>query len=96
LSRYAKRVDANQGDISKAFRDMGCQVLVIGDPVDLLVNISGQNWMVEVKDGSKPKSAQKKTPKQERFFSEWGGAKALVSDVAGVITLVNGVRLAKA
>lgn len=90
--RYAKRIDANQREIINAFEQMGCQVWIIGEPVDLLVNISGDNWLVEVKDGNKSKSAQKKTAQQERFFSDWGGRKALINDVAGVITLVNGVR----
>lgn len=71
--RYALRVDANQTEIISALQSAGAQVEVIGKPVDLLVGINGKFAFFEVKDGNKPKSAQKRTPAQIKFFEKWAG-----------------------
>ncbi len=86
---YAKRIDANQQEIIRAFEALKCQVVVIGQPVDLIVympfNGVWQNVFVEIKDGSKPKSAQKLTRQQIEFFDSWRGAKIVARSVDDVI-----------
>lgn len=71
--RYALRVDANQSQIVSALEVAGATVDVIGKPVDLLVGIRGKIFLMEIKDGKKVKSAQKKTIAQEKFFKRWDG-----------------------
>jgi hypothetical protein len=91
--RYAKRVDANQSEIIAAFERLGCSVIVIGEPVDLVVympwNGVRQNVFVEIKDGSKPPSAQKHTQQQVKFFAEWPGPKVTVRSVDDVLSLLS-------
>ncbi|MBI2725412.1 MAG: hypothetical protein HYX42_04095 [Polaromonas sp.] len=82
MTRYALRVDANQAQIVSALQAAGATVEVIGKPVDLLIGISGRWMMMECKDGQKPKSAQKPTPAQERFFKKWAGYPLAVVDSA--------------
>lgn len=71
MSKYARRVDANQSDIVDALRAVGCFVhdcSAIGDGFpDLLCARAGRLWLVEVKDGSKPPSERRLTPAQHEF-----------------------------
>jgi len=71
--RYALRTDANQTAVISALEAAGATVDVIGKPLDLLVGIRGQFFLLEVKDGAKIKSAQKPTKAQDRFFKRWYG-----------------------
>ena len=71
--RHAARVDANQGQVVSALLAAGAIVEVIGLPTDLLVGFRWKLFLLEVKDGAKVKSAQKKTPLQERIFSKFAG-----------------------
>jgi Holliday junction resolvase len=71
----AARTDANQVEIVAALRKAGAKVYVSssfgkGFP-DLLALYQGQLFMLEVKDGSKPPSAQKLTKDQEKFHADW-------------------------
>jgi len=76
--RRAARRDANEGDIIKAMRAEGAYVKVINDEglFDLLVAYTGPNGfqhtlLIEVKDGSKPPSARRLTPAEQKFHDEW-------------------------
>ena len=93
--RYAKRIDANQAEIIKAFAGLHCQVCIIGQPVDLIVymplNGVWQNVLVDIKDGSKPKSAQKLTRQQIEFFDSWRGAKVIIRSIDDVLSTYSGV-----
>lgn len=71
--RYALRIDANQEQVILALEAAGATVEVIGKPVDLLVGFRGEFLLMEIKDGAKVKSAQKKTALQERIFSKFAG-----------------------
>jgi hypothetical protein len=73
MTRYALRVDANQTAVISALRAAGATVEVVGKPLDLLVGIRNQFILIEVKDGSKVKSAQKPTMAQQEFFKRWAG-----------------------
>ena len=92
----AGRVDANQPEIVKAFRDLGCTVAITsnvrdGFP-DIVVGIHGINVLVEIKDGSKPPSKRKLTPDEQQWHDTWKGGVVIVESVEDVITLVNNLR----
>jgi Holliday junction resolvase len=80
--RRAAKVDANQAAVVKALRRVGCSVqslAAVGAGVpDLLVGRNGRTFLLEVKDGSKVKSAQKLTPAQVDWHSTWKGAPVVV------------------
>jgi hypothetical protein len=87
----AARTDANQVAIVEALRAVGAKVYVSssfgqGFP-DLVCLYRGRLSLLEVKDGSKPPSAQKLTPEQVRFHAEWDG---------GPVHVVNSVEAALA
>lgn len=80
--RQRARIDANQKDIVAALRAIGCDVLHLhqigkGAP-DVLVGYRGKCLLLELKDGSKPKAAQKLTPDEQRFHDSWRGQIAVV------------------
>lgn len=84
----AKRVDANQPEIVKAYRDLGfsvysCAPMGKGFP-DLVVGIHGITDLVEVKDGDKPPSGRKLTPDQVTFFNDWKGSVRVVNNIDDV------------
>jgi hypothetical protein len=75
--RTAARVDRNQKEIMAWLKNHGYSVQSLaqigkGCP-DLLVGKFGQNYLIEVKDGAKTKSAQRLTKAQGKFHSEWKG-----------------------
>jgi Holliday junction resolvase len=75
--RIRARVDANQKKIVAQLRGIGCSVLHThqlgkGAP-DIIVGYNFNNYLIEIKDGSKPKAQQKLTPDEVRFQSEWKG-----------------------
>ena len=41
--------------------------------------------VIEIKDGDKPKSAQKLTPDEEKWHSEWQGEVAVINSVDAVL-----------
>ena len=83
MSKYARRIDANQNDRVAALRACGAVVRVVtqGDGIpDLLVGYRGYTLLLEVKDGSKPPSARTLTEAEQKFFDEWrGGMVAIVN-----------------
>ena len=83
MSKYARRIDANQNDIVAALRACGAVVRVVtqGDGIpDLLVGYRGYTLLLEVKDGSKPPSARTLSEAEQKFFYEWRG---------GIVAIVN-------
>ncbi|MEQ1067238.1 hypothetical protein ABLB96_15100 [Acinetobacter sp. XH1741] len=75
--RRAAKVDANQTEIVKALRQVGASVQSLastgkGCP-DLLVGFRGTNYLMEIKDGQKVKSARKLTPDQIEWHESWRG-----------------------
>ncbi len=90
-------MDENQKAITNALRGMGCKVFITsalgsGFP-DLLLGISDKfDFLVEIKDGSKPPSAQKLTPAEEKFHADWGFCTIIIRSVEEAIEFVNKVR----
>ena len=79
--RRRAKADANQPEIVKALRQRGATVLMTHQlssgqtqcGLDLLVGSQGIDQRVEIKDGSKPKSAQKLTPPEQNECDTWKG-----------------------
>jgi len=73
--KYGARVDANQGEIVAAARAVGAEVQFLhsvgGGCPDLLVAFHGQWYVVEVKDGAKPPSARKLTPREVTWHEKF-------------------------
>lgn len=77
MVRRAARRDANHKDVGDYLRDLGWSVLDLADLGDGCPDyaVSKPNWaaLVEVKDGSKPPSARKLTPKEQKVKDDWQG-----------------------
>lgn len=91
--RRAARTDANHGEVTKALRKCGWSVLPIhtlgkGAP-DLLVGAGYQNFLLEVKDGTKPPSAQKLTPDEEQFHRKWYGSVFVVTSAEDAVNQIS-------
>lgn len=81
----AAKIDANQNEIVDALRKAGCSVQILsgvgkGCP-DILVGRGGRNYLLEIKDGNKPKSAQKLTPDQVEWHDKWSGSVFTVNSI---------------
>ncbi len=77
------RADHNQNEIVAALEAIGCTVYKIGRPVDLVVGRGAKNWLIDCKS-----KTGKKTPFQERFFTEWKGQVRIVRSAQEAIDLV--------
>ena len=90
--RRAAKVDANQPEIVQAYRDAGATVEHLhaagGGCPDLLVGYRGVNFLVEVKDGSKPPSKQQLTPDQVKWHFHWRGDKHIVNSIAQALAVI--------
>ena len=91
--RRAAKVDANQAEIVQALRQIGATVQSLaavgnGCP-DLLVGFRGKNWLLEIKDGNKPPSAQALTPHQVEWHRVWQGRVVVVNSVESAIAAIN-------
>ncbi len=77
MGRRAARIDANQNEIVTMLRKMGYSVAITSDCgkgfPDIVVGRSGRNYLFEIKDGSKPPSAQKLTEAEQQFCDNWKG-----------------------
>lgn len=83
--RYADVRDTNESDIVDALRGIGCDVQVIGKPVDLLVGYRCKNFLIEVKaEGTYYKGTQE----QRDFIREWRGQVRVVYTAEEAIKLV--------
>lgn len=96
MSRFARRVDANQAAVVEAFRAAGASVLhlhAVGDGCpDLLIGLAGVDVQVEVKDGRKVPSARKLTPAEARHHATWRGRPiAVVESAQDALALVSRV-----
>lgn len=88
--RRAARVDDNQPEIVKAFRDLGWYVLIISqlkNCCDIMVSKNGRTIAVEIKDGSKPPSKQKLSSGELKFKDEWQGEYLLITCIDDVLNI---------
>ena len=89
--KYAK-VDANHTQVVSALRAAGASVqslAAVGKGVpDLLVSFNGVNLLMEVKDGNKPKSAQKLTEDQIKWHGAWQGPVCIVDGPGAALRMI--------
>ena len=90
--RRAAKVDANQTEIVKALRSVGASVQSLastgkGCP-DLLVGIRGENFLIEVKDGDKVKSARKLTGDQVVWHDSWRGQVSIAENIDDALNII--------
>ena len=82
--KYAASVDLNQQEIIDALKEIGCSVVAIGNPVDLLCGYRSHNFLLEVKrPGQKPR-----TPLQKKFLADWRGQVRVVETAEEAVELV--------
>lgn len=86
------RTDDNQAEIVMALRQIGATVTVLsqvglGCP-DIVVGLRGNNYLLEVKDGTKSLSRQKLTPAETRWHQAWQGQVVIVTSVEEAIRTV--------
>ena len=87
-----KRADRNQPEIVESLRGAGCAICYLhtvgaGCP-DILVSIDDQVFLIEIKDGAKPPSAQALTPAQVKWHAEWKAKVHIVNSVAAALAVV--------
>ena len=75
--RRRAKVDDNQREITEALRLAGASVAPThmvgrGFP-DFVVGYRAKNFLLEIKDGSKPMSQRKLTPDEQKFHDAWKG-----------------------
>ena len=91
----AARSDDNQPAVVSALRGVGATVehlhRVGGGCPDLLVGYRGVNYLLEVKDGGKPPSAQKLTPFQELWHQDWRGHVVIVNSPAAALAAIGAI-----
>lgn len=95
--RRAAKVDDNQSTIVKALRDVGATVQTLhavgqGCP-DIIAGYRGINYMIEIKDGSKPPSARKLTQDQLDWHAGWRGSVNVVCSVDDALAVIGAVKI---
>lgn len=90
--RRAAKIDDNQREIVDALEKIGCSVTSLaavgkGCP-DIIVGYLGSNYLLEIKDGSKPPSKRGLTEDQEKWHLHWEGQVAVVKNVEEAIAAV--------
>jgi Holliday junction resolvase len=90
--RRAARIDANQPEIVEALRKAGCSVQILsavghGCP-DIAVGRGAFNYLLEIKDGSKPPSARLLTNDELAWHVQWKGSASVVYDVPSALKAV--------
>jgi hypothetical protein len=95
--RYGAKIDANQPEIVAALRKAGCTVQHLhavgkGCP-DLLCALGGATFLIEVKDGAKPRNKQALTPDQKTWHASWGAQVHIVNSVAGALLVAEMYRM---
>lgn len=95
-----RRVDSNQNRIVSVLRGLGAKVLILSEMgrgvPDILIAIRRPGrgrfmQLIEIKDGSKPKSAQKLTSDEHKFHEDWRDFVTIVSTEQEAVDLVERV-----
>ena len=85
--RHAARTDATQAEVVKALRAIGCSVLYIKLPLDLLVCHRKETMLVEVKE-----EGGRLTKAQEAFLETWPGRVHVVRGPLEAVAAVVGAK----
>jgi Holliday junction resolvase len=89
MPKYNAKVDSNQSEIVKAFRNLGFSVFLThtlgrGFP-DIVASKQGLNFLIEIKDGSLPPSKRKLTPAEQEFKDSWRGQYDIIESIDDVV-----------
>jgi Holliday junction resolvase len=88
---HAAKTDRNQKEIVEALRKAGFSVQCLGAVgkgfPDLLVGISGSNYLIEVKDGLKSKLK----PDQVQWHMEWEGQVTTIHNMKELNAFMGGM-----
>ena len=88
----AARTDGNQSEIVDGLRKAGCVVFITsgfgGGFPDLCCSLNGRNYLLEIKDPTKPKADRQLTPDQVIFFANWQGQVAKVETLDEALIII--------
>ena len=94
--RRAARIDSNQPEIVQALRDVGASVALThqlgGGFPDLVVGYRANNFLIEIKDGSKPPSKRQLTEDEKDFHAAWRGKIEIANSVDEALYIIGAVR----
>lgn len=87
------KIDSNQKRIVEEIRKIGASVFSLaavkkGFP-DIIVGYRGNNYLFEIKDGSKPVSKRKLTPIQVVMHANWKGQVNVVTGSEEIIKIIS-------
>ena len=90
--RLRGKTDANQPEIVRSLRKLGCTVfptsnLGSGFP-DILVGFRGHNWLFEIKDSNQPPSKQQLTDDEKDFHAAWNGQVAVITSAEDAMDIM--------
>lgn len=94
--RHIARVDGNHREIVDGLRNVGASVQSLatigkGCP-DILVGFRGVNYVMEIKDGSKPPSGRKLTPDEGKWHLTWRGQVCVVESLQDALIAIGVVK----
>ena len=88
----AARTDGNQTKIVDGLRKAGVVVFITsgvgGGFPDLCCSFNERNYLLEIKDPTKPKADRQLTPPQVIFFANWKGQVAKVETLDEALTII--------
>ena len=85
LNRWAKRRDDNEQEIVDALTAIGCSVVRLDKPVDLLCGFQARNYLLEIKGEN-----GKLTKGQQEFMKTWRGQVRVVTTAEEAIDVILG------
>ncbi len=93
--RQAARIDTNQNEIVQALRAVGASVAITsmvghGFP-DIVVGYRQRNYLIEIKDGSKPPSKRRLTSDEQEFFDLWRGSVFVANNSDEALEIIGAV-----
>ena len=80
------RKDDNQDEIIETLQAIGCDVEVIGRPVDLLVGFRARNFLIDVKNPEN--KSYSGTKGQKEFIKRWRGQVRIVHTPEEAVQLI--------
>ena len=92
-----KKTDSNHKELMDMIRKIpntsvfSTHTLGKGFP-DIVIGYKGMNYLVEIKDGNKPKSAQKLTVDEIKFHEHWKGQIITCNNFDCIIQMLNGLQ----
>ena len=60
---------------------------------DIVIGYKGKNYLIEIKDGDKPKSQTKLTEDEIKFHDKWKGQICIVYSFDDILNILNNERM---